>query len=832
MKYHNHRSRLLILLTVICCTPQAQGQKESSREPFRFNRPPLQAKPYAELPLGNVRPGGWLERQLRLMADGMTGHLDELYPSVVGPRNGWLGGDGDGWERGPYWIDGLLPLAHLLQDRALLAKTEPWIEWTLNHQTDDGYLGPVPFETQPANEPGLQRGKRRDWWPKMVMLKILQNHYSATGDPRVIAALDRYFRFQLRELPKTPLGHWSFWGNRRGGDNIAVVLWLYNITGEAYLLELAALLHQQTFDHTGTWLSDDSPLRRRGGMHCVNIAQGMKHPIVYSQVDGKDVHLRAVRQAIDDLDECFGHPTGLYGADEPLNSKRATTGSEFCTAAEMLFSLEKIAEITGDVPLLDRLERIAFNVLPTQANDDFSGKQYYSTVNQVHLVRRSRRAHLTDHNGTDTVFGLLTGYPCCLTNLHQAWPKFTQHLWMASADDGLAALYYAPCRVTTTVAGKQVTIEEQTDYPFEDVIRMNITTDGTHGFPIHLRIPTWCDNASVKVNGESLAKPEAGKIAQVHREWKSGDEIELQLPGKIKTSRWHNNSVALERGSLVFALRIGESWRHVEATDGYGDYTEVHPTTPWNYGLLAGDLEDLDQHFTLVRTPGPLADNPWNLENAPLRIEARGTRIPQWEENMNHIAGELSISPVKVDEGTPEPITLIPYGCSTLRITEFPLIGDGGDTTEWISRDPKMLYEAKASHCFGGDTVDAIGDSLEPNSSDDHSIPRLTFWNHKGTSEWCEAHFDSVQTIDHSAVYWFDDTGRGQCRVPKSWRLFYQDGNDWKSVETKSEFGVQRDQFNTVSFDPVTATALRIEIQLQDDVSAGILEWRVGRSSR
>ena len=156
-----------------------------------------------------------------------------------------------------------------------------------------------------------------------------------------------------------------------------------------------------------------------------------------------------LRKPFADLDQHFGHPTGLYGADEPLNSKRATTGSEFCTAVEMLYSLEKIAEITGDVPLLDRLERIAFNVLPTQATDDFSGKQYYSLVNQIHAARRQRRAHLTDHQGTDNVFGLLTGYPCCTTNFHQGWPKFTQHLWMASADGGLAALYYAPSRVET-----------------------------------------------------------------------------------------------------------------------------------------------------------------------------------------------------------------------------------------------------------------------------------------------------------------------------------------------------------------------------------------------
>ena len=136
------------------------------------------------------------------------------------------------------------PLATGIPSRrsAAQGQGEARIEWTLTHQMPDGYMGPIPFETKPQDEPGLQKSPRRDWWPKMVMLKILQNHYSTTGDPRVIDVLDRYFRYQLRELPSKPLGHWTFWGNRRGGDNLAVVLWLYNLTGQEYLLELAKLL--------------------------------------------------------------------------------------------------------------------------------------------------------------------------------------------------------------------------------------------------------------------------------------------------------------------------------------------------------------------------------------------------------------------------------------------------------------------------------------------------------------------------------------------------------------------------------------------------------------
>jgi hypothetical protein len=635
----------------------------------------LAAKPYAELPLGAVKPGGWLRHQLQAMADGMTGHLDELYPEVVGPRNGWLGGDGDGWERGPYWIDGLLPLSHLLDDEKLQAKVRPWIEWTLTHQAESGYLGPVPFEKPPKREPGLQRDKRRDWWPKMVMLKILQNHYHATGDQRVITCLTKYFRFQLAELPTTPLGKWSYWGNRRGGDNLMVVLWLYNVTGEDFLLELAEIIHQQTYQHTEQWLKPDSPLTKPRGMPCVNIAQGMKHPVVYSQLNNDPRHLKATYKAFADLDKHWGMPTGLYGADEHLHSKLPTTGSEFCTAVEMMFSLEKMLEITGDTSFAERLERIAYNVLPTQATDDQAGKQYYSLVNQVVCAHRKEKAHLNDHSGTDTLYGVLTGYPCCTTNFHQGWPKFTQHLWYASADGGLAALVYGPSTVRTKVAGgTAIQIKELTDYPFDGTIHLEIEPAKPVTFPLHLRIPSWCETATVTINGKPSATGKAGTILKLKREWKAGDRVTLTLPMQLSSTRWANDAASIEHGPLVYALRIGERWAEGGQQDKFGPYRECHPTDPWNYGLIAGHLSELEKQFKVVRKPGPLAPNPWNIDNTPIEIQATGKLIASWQLT-NQAAAPLPQSPVELPDAVkPEAIRLIPFGATTLRIAEFPVV--------------------------------------------------------------------------------------------------------------------------------------------------------------
>src|SRR6056297_316040 len=225
-------------------------------EPVAFNRAPLHEKPYNELPLGAIRPEGWLRRQLQTMAGGLTGRLDELYPQVCGDRNAWLGGDGDTWERGPYWIDGLYPLAKLLDDKALEAKAVRWIEWTLEHQRPDGQIGPVALKEEDRTRPaprGAQVQQPDDWWPRMVMLKILQQYYMASGDQRAIECMSRYFRFQFKELDSRPLydpeneqsGSW--WAKRRGGDNVMSVLWLYNITGEEFLLDLAKKLQDQTY---------------------------------------------------------------------------------------------------------------------------------------------------------------------------------------------------------------------------------------------------------------------------------------------------------------------------------------------------------------------------------------------------------------------------------------------------------------------------------------------------------------------------------------------------------------------------------------------------------
>jgi len=665
---------LTILFSFICINSFAQKSQSAN---YVYGRAPLRQNPYIELPIGAIKPEGWLREMLIRQKNGATGNLDKLYPSVMGKRNGWLGGDGDQWERGPYWIDGLLPLAYILNDRELIAKVKPWIEWALKSQQPDGYFGPA---KDYSPEPGIQRDNSHDWWPKIVMLKVLMQYYSATGDKRVINLLTNYFKYQLKELPAHPLDHWSFWAKYRGGDNLMAVYWLYNITGDKFLLDLAELLHKQTFDYTGSFLNTDL-LARNGSIHGVNLGEGMKEPIIYYQQHAEKKYLEATEKSYADLRKYNGMANGMFGGDESLHGNNPTQGSELCTAVEEMFTLENTLAITGDVSYADHLERIAFNALPAQVDDNLTDRQYFQQANQVMVTQADRNFDI-NHSGTDVCYGLQTGYACCTSNMHQGWPKFTQNLWYATPDKGIAALVYSPSEAKINVAnGTIVNVKEETNYPFSGTIKFTLNTNSKSpvSFPFDLRIPEWCKKAIIKVNGKVEQEPESDRIAKLSREWRSGDVVELELPMHIRQNRWYENSVSVERGPLVYALKIGQEIKKVnnpKDTINYGStFYEVRPTTQWNFGLISTPKDKLDEQFKAEET-GKVANYPWTLDAAPVIIKTTGKEIPSWKL-YGDMAGPLPYSNIYNENEPVQPdqqITLVPYGCTKLRISEFPVV--------------------------------------------------------------------------------------------------------------------------------------------------------------
>ncbi|MFK5973856.1 MAG: glycoside hydrolase family 127 protein [Flavobacteriaceae bacterium] len=645
----------------------------SRNDHYITNQAPLVAQPYTALPLGDIKAKGWLQKMLETQRDGLTGHLDEIYEVVAGSNNGWLGGTGDSWERGPYWVDGLTPLAYLLDDKDLKKKVEKWVNWSIENQRENGYFGPFPYKEGSPKIKGTQQTISEDWWPKMVMLKVLQQYYLATEDKRVLELMDNYFRYQLLKLPEMPLNKFTYWASKRGGDNLQIVFWLYNITKEPYLLELGKLIHEQTYDWTGTFsgnmLMQANPF---APLHTVNVAQGLKEPVIYYQQSQDSLHLKAPLKGLESLKAGHGFANGMYGGDETLHGNDPTQGSELCSVVEIMYSFESMLPITGDTHYADYLEKIAFNVLPTQHDDSFMKKQYFQQPNQIKVTHEYRNFDC-EYEGSSTLFGTLTGYPCCVSNMHQGWPKFVQNLFYATANNGVAALVYAPSSAIVKVAnGVKVQIEEETNYPFKDEITFKVNPAKKVDFEFEFRIPEWCSDPMVTINGEEIDFVRLGNIINVDRTWQKKDIVILKFPMEIKITRWFEGSVAIERGPLLYALKIEEDWQEKKTNEWEDTFYEVYPKSPWNYGIPKRILES--KTFK-VEEKTSVVDMPWNVENAPISIYTTGKIVPYWKE-YNGNTGKLPQSPWPHRElGTEEEqIELIPYGCTTLRISQFPVV--------------------------------------------------------------------------------------------------------------------------------------------------------------
>jgi uncharacterized protein len=625
------------------------------------NRAPLAQNAFYLLPLSAIRPAGWLRAQLQIQADGLSGHLDETWPDV-GPNSGWLGGSGESWERGPYFLDGLTPLAYLLGDARLKAKAQKYIDWTLDNQAASGMFGPR------SND---------DWWPRIVMLKVLTQYQEATGDPRVIPLMQRYFQYQLAELPKRPLRDW---GRFRWQDEVVSVFWLYNRTGDPKLLDLVSMLHAQGYNWIAQYADfkykeritrDYIKLEEGGGLkdlalatHGVNNGQAIKTGPVWSVFSGSETDRKAVLQMIAELDRYHGLPNGMFSCDEHLAGPNPSQGSELCTVVEYMFSLEQSLAILGDPALGDRLERLAFNALPGTLTDDMWAHQYNQEPNQVECSLHGRP--WTTDGPESNLFGLEPNFGCCTANFNQGWPKFAASLFMLSHDDGLVAAAYAPCEVRTMVRGTQVHLVEETNYPFRGTVHLTVNPTAPLAFPLLLRIPHWAAGTKLRVNGQLQPQPDAGSFARIERTWKTGDRVEVEFPLEPRVSRWFHNSVAVERGPLIFSYGIGEDWLKLRDRGMTADW-QIYPTTQWNYALA---LDPASPAHGIAVAEREMKDLPFSAKNTPVKLEVKGRKLPQWRA-LDGVADPVPESPVTSDQPQ-ETITLIPYAAAKLRITAFP----------------------------------------------------------------------------------------------------------------------------------------------------------------
>jgi hypothetical protein len=793
------------------------------------NKTPLEPSRFIPLPVGAVQPRGWLLTVLERQRDGLSGHLGEISAWLEKDGNAWLSKDGKGkygWEEVPYWLRGYIQLAYLFNNPAMIAESQVWIDGALNSQRPDGDFGP---------DQKFEDGTR-DFWANMLMLYCLETYYEHSHDGRVIDLMARYFKYQFTIPDNRLLTH--YWQRMRGGDELYSIYWLYNRTGDPGLLKLAGKIHRCTAD----W-------EKHGDLpdwHNVNNAEAFREPATFYLQTHNQSDLQASYADFRELRKRYGQvPGGMFGGDEVCRPGYSDPRQavETCGMVEQMLSDEFLLQISGDSFWADHCENVAFNTYPAALTPDFRALRYLTAPNMV--VSDSKNHAPGINNGGPFLLMNPFSSRCCQHNHSMGWPYFAKHLWLATPDDGLCAAVFSASEVSAQVGdGATVRIEEKTHYPFEEKIQFELHINQSVTFPLYLRIPGWCKSPGISVNGGKLSiPPETGKYVRIERKWENNDVVTLDVPMEISVRRWtaNHDSVSVNYGPLTFSLKIGERTKRVDSSKtAIGDSNwqksadpavwpsfAYYPTTSWNYGLVLDDAHP-EKSFTIKKLAWPADDFPFTPERAPIEMIVEARQIPQWTLDRYELCSVLQQSPARSEQPVEE-VTLIPMGAARLRISAFPTIGTGPESHQWIEpvKPHAPLYKASASHVSRTDSVGALDDGLVPTSSNDQSIPRFTWWDHRGTTEWVQYDFPQLKEVSEIEVYWFDDTGAGQCRIPKSWRLLYEDGGEWKPVPGTETPAATRDRFNSVSFPTVKISKIRIEANLQPGFSGGILEWRV-----
>ena len=647
--------------------------REATNANYTNFRAPLQQAPLLKLPVGKVQPKGWLRKYLELQRDGLNGQLGTVSAWLDKNNNQWLSNQGDhGWEEVPYWIRGYCSLAYILDDEAMKKEVEVWIRAVLNNQASNGRLGPDGYD-----------GNSPDIWAKMPMLWALQTYYEATNTQRVLTAMNRYFKWEM--TIKDDIFLKGLWQEKRGGDNLWSVLWLYNRNGDQGILPLIDKLHRATSDWT---MKGDLP-----NYHGVNVAQGFREPATYYIYTGDKEMLQATYNAHNEMRRRYGQmPGGMYAADENARAGYydPRNGAETCALVEQMASDEILMGITGDIFWADHCENVAFNSFPAALTPDMRALRYITSANMA-ISDEKNHAPSIDNS----LRGMLSMSPfssrCCQHNHGMGWPYFSEHLVMATADNGLATMLYAANETTAMVAdGVSLKMEEATHYPFDETITLVLHPERDVEFPLYLRIPAWAKGAEVSINGENQPTEgdATGRYIRISRQWKEGDTVLLRLPMTLRSTVWQQNksSVSIDYGPLTLSLKIDEEFEAHDSRDKEFVQDDSHwqegvdaslwpcyvlrAKSDWNYGLVV-DEQSLPVNFSVIRKPYPENEQPFTLENVPLEFTAVGRQIPSWGFDST---GMTDLLPTKFAPRASDttPITLVPMGAARLRISAFP----------------------------------------------------------------------------------------------------------------------------------------------------------------
>ena len=591
-----------------------------------------------------LKPTGWLKNQLRIQANGLSGNLDKIWPSVR--DSSWVGGDNDGWERVPYWLDGFIPLAYLLEDEDLIARAKKYIDAILDRQQEDGWIAPCPNEKR----------HEYDMWAVFLICKVLVLYADCAQDDRIQDAVYK----ALKNLNNHLRGNILFnWAAARWFECLVPLMWLYERQPEDWMLDLVQKLNVQGIDYEKVFADWRYAERREEWSflnHVVNIGMMIKSSALLSCFTGGDSNAFA-KKSMEILLRDHGMACEHFSGDECLSGRSPIHGSECCSVTEAMYSYEWLTSITGDAYWADRLEKAAFNALPATISSDMWTHQYDQMSNQMQCVRFPEGKQPFNTNSEEShLFGLEPNFGCCTANFNQGWPKFAMSTFM-KAEDGIAVTAIAPSKLTDG----NVTAEIVTNYPFEDGYSVKLKAEKPCEVALYLRVPEGAEKA--EINSEKATYGYNKIIVRVENE----ATVNVTFTFEAKLCERDNDMYCVRRGNLTFALPVGERWEKkeyvrddVERKFPYCDY-EIYPTTPWNYAFSSDSFEV---------SFAEMGNTPFSPDNAALKLKAEFVPV-EWNI-VDGICTEVPSS--RVPTGEAVELEMIPYGCTNLRMTEMPLI--------------------------------------------------------------------------------------------------------------------------------------------------------------
>lgn len=685
-KVLTRRFSWLNLTIAVSCSMHVQAQKiqatgfdvqqssiNFSNSYYTSNKAPLTREYFAKLPVTAFKPAGWLKKQLELQREGLTGHLGEISIWLSKTDNAWLNKDGTGkygWEELPYWLKGYANIGYMLEDKQMIKEAKFWIDFVLNNQRDNGDFGPM----------AMPKGKR-DLWTNMPMLWCLQSYYEYSNDPRVLTFMTKYFKWELSLADEDFLE--DYWEKSRGGDNMYSVYWLYNRTGEKWLLDLATKIDK----NTANWRQADN----LPNWHNVNIAQCFREPATYYLQSKNKADRDATYNDFALVRKIYGQvPGGMWGGDE--NSRKGyddpRQAVETCGMVEQMTSDQFLLRFTGDTRWADNCEDVAFNTFPAAFMPDYKALRYLTAPNMV-INDAKNHAPGIDNSGPFLMMNPFSSR-CCQHNHAAGWVYYAENAWMATPENGLAVQFYTDGTITAKAGdGTEVKIVEKTKYPFEETVNFSVIVPHQVDFPLYLRVPAWCKKPSVTVNGRKMKfTVNPGNYIVLSGSWKNGDKIKLDLPMELKLREWtaNKNSVSVDYGPLTFSLNIKETYTQKPSKEtAVGDSKwqenadekkwpsyEIYPASPWNYGLVVSK-ESPEKWITITRNEWPKDNNPFVNASAPITLTVKGKQVPGWTVDQYGLCGILPVSPVKTTEPAVD-LQLVPMGGARLRIASFPVV--------------------------------------------------------------------------------------------------------------------------------------------------------------